>query len=73
MYRDLLTIGPWGHPSPLRHADVLNGWSLSRVGFLTRTTARRSEFGVLSLPFPAKAWILLCLMFLLQTWNYGSL
>ena len=29
MYCDPLTIGPWGHPSPLRHADVLNGWSLS--------------------------------------------
>ena len=28
MYRDLLTIGTWGHPSLLRHADVLNGWSL---------------------------------------------
>ena len=28
MYCDLLTIGTWGHPSPLRHADVLNGWSL---------------------------------------------
>ena len=22
-----MTIGPWGHHSPLRHADVLNGWS----------------------------------------------
>ena len=29
MYCDLLTIGTWGQPSPLRHADVLNGWSLS--------------------------------------------
>ena len=28
MYCDLLTIGPWGHPSPPKHADVLNGWSL---------------------------------------------
>ena len=28
MYCDPLTIGTWGHPSPLRHADVLNGWSL---------------------------------------------
>ena len=27
-YCDLSTIGTWGHPSPLRHADVLNGWSL---------------------------------------------
>ena len=27
MYCDLLTIRTWGHPSPLRHADVLNGWS----------------------------------------------
>ena len=26
MYCDLLTIGPWGHP--VRHADVLNGWTL---------------------------------------------
>ena len=29
MYCDLLTIGTWGHPSPPRHADVLNGWSLT--------------------------------------------
>ena len=28
MYCDLSTIGPWGHPSPLKHADDLNGWSL---------------------------------------------
>ena len=28
MYCGLLTIGTWGHSSPLRHADVLNGWSL---------------------------------------------
>jgi hypothetical protein len=28
MHCDLLTIDTWGHPSPLRHADVLNGWSL---------------------------------------------
>ena len=27
MYYDLLTIATWGHPSPARHADVLNGWS----------------------------------------------
>ena len=25
---DLLSIGTWGHPSPLRHADVLKEWSL---------------------------------------------
>ena len=31
MYCDLLTIGTWGHPSPLRHADVLNGWSLRQL------------------------------------------
>ena len=30
MYCDLLTIGTWEHPSPLRHAYVLNGWSLSK-------------------------------------------
>ena len=30
MYCDLSTIGTWGHSSPLRHADVLNGWSLSK-------------------------------------------
>ena len=24
---DLLTIGTWGYPSPLRHADILNVWS----------------------------------------------
>ena len=29
MYCNLLTIGTWGHPSPLRHADVLNEWSHS--------------------------------------------
>ena len=28
MYCDLWTIGTWGHPSPLRQADVLNGWFL---------------------------------------------
>ena len=27
MYCDLLTIGKWGDPIPLRHADVLNRWS----------------------------------------------
>jgi hypothetical protein len=31
MYCDLLTIGTWGHPYPLRHADVLNGWSLRQL------------------------------------------
>ena len=24
MYCDLLTIGTWGHPSSLRHADILS-------------------------------------------------
>ena len=28
MYCDLLTVDTWGYPSPLRHDDVLNGWSL---------------------------------------------
>ena len=31
IYCDILTIGPWGHPSPLRHADVLNEWYLSWI------------------------------------------
>ena len=30
MYCDLLTIGPWVPPPPLRNADVLNGWSLNQ-------------------------------------------
>ena len=25
----------WGHPSPLKHADILNGWSLSQKLFHT--------------------------------------
>ena len=29
MYCDLRTIGTLGYPSPLRHADVLNEWSLT--------------------------------------------
>ena len=29
MYFDLWTIGTWGHPSPPRHAEVLNEWSNS--------------------------------------------
>ena len=32
MYCDLLIIGTRGHPSPLRHADVLIGWSLKGFG-----------------------------------------
>ena len=27
MYCDFSTISTWGHPSPIRHADILNGWS----------------------------------------------
>ena len=35
MYCDLSTIGTWGHSSPLRHADVLNGWSLKSKNYCT--------------------------------------
>ena len=32
----------WGHPSPLKHADVLNGWSLSIVEkYLIQTILHR--------------------------------
>ena len=45
MYCDLLTIGPRGHPSPIRHADVLNGWSLILV------TWSKNQFRIMNLEF----------------------
>ena len=61
---DLLTVGTWGHPSPLRHADVLNGWSLCKnlqshcsKSFWCSTVCRligwRNEFRY----FPLDSWI----------------
>ena len=35
MYCDLSTIGTWRHTSPLRHADVLNGWFLTITPYLS--------------------------------------
>ena len=44
MYCDLWTIGTWGHPSPLRHADVLNGWSLRKYLFVAMLLRRLIQF-----------------------------
>ena len=48
MYCDLLTISTWGHPSPLRHADVLNGWSLRKICLGLPVIISFIEFGLIT-------------------------
>ena len=75
MYCDLLTIGPWGQPSPLIHVYVLNGWPLSfDIREVPRSLGKWNWHWLSFLPFiffSIKNWSILNVVQNSSLWSYS--